>query len=215
MKKVMIGTPSFDGKVTLAFMQSFFAESIIALENDMALMFVSDEGSSDISLSRNYLISEFINTDFDDFIFIDSDQGWTPGAVTQICKHKKDIVGGGVPAKVDFEHYNVRWLDEKTKEDGLIQISGIGTGFLKISRAAILDLIAQHPELEYAWPKSPKKRAWALFLPGVHEGVYHTEDMAFCRLAKLAGYGIYLDPHIGFTHTGIKHYSGNIGESLK
>lgn len=217
MKKVMIGVPCQSGQVSVEFTNSLLLEFIRALGQNIIITPMYYTGGSILPLARNAILSEFFASDFDDLVFIDSDQGWEPGAVCKIVSHPVDLVGGAVRLKKDEEQYAVAWKNEKelwADKNGLIEVDGLGTGFLRISRKAATDLIAAHHHLSYS-DGTTLGNAWALFDSGLENGRYYGEDMWFCKLAKKAGFKIYLDPEIKFTHVGIKSYTGTIGKWLK
>ena len=74
-------------------------------------------------------------------IFIDADQDWQAEWVLCLLNHPVDCVGLPVVKRTDdFESYNVVHSSFDIPFDpttGLMQVDGIGTGFLRLSRIAL------------------------------------------------------------------------------
>ena len=111
--------------------------------------------------------------------------------------------------KNDVEQYNVKCVnhDLKVGKDGLLQVDGIGTGFLRITKKAI----------DHAWDNSVKyvengieKRM--AFNVSVENDELVGEDISFCKL--LGPLGIYLDTRFTIPHMGAKLYTGKFDSWL-
>lgn len=221
-KKVLIGTPTHDSKLFVQYVNSILRETMLGVMEGVVIEPIFYCGMSDIALARNHLLTTFANSDADELVFIDSDEGWEPGAVLRIISHPVDIVGGTVRVKKDEEEYRVRWLPEEelvgikiSETQAIVEVEGLGTGFLRISKRAALKLIEEYKDTEFMWPESEDGKCYALFRNGVLNGQYFTEDMYFCIKAREKGFKIYLDPDINFSHTGLKTYSGSCGDWMK
>lgn len=221
LREVMLCVPTQHKTVDVDFAQSLLREFIFAASKGILITPLFYIGSSLPPAARNYLLAEFYASGAEAMIFIDSDEGWQPGAITHVVNLSQDIIVGAVRGKTDEEKYAVRWLPDNPEkpglwanEDGLIEIEAAGTGFMKISRHAAEKIINSYPEREYI-ENTRLGVAWNVFPLEVHERRLWGEDMGFCRLARECGLKIYLDPEINFSHTGIKVYSGSIGKWLK
>jgi len=220
LREVLLCVPTHDKKIDVDFAQALLREFIFAMSRGILITPLFYIGSSLVPAARNYLLAEFYASGAEAMVFIDSDQGWQPGAVTHAVSLPEDIIVGAVRGKQDEEKYAVRWLEDPegkglwANENGLIEIEAAGTGFMKISRAAAEKMISTYPERKYA-EGTRLGTAWNLFPLEVHDGKFWGEDMGFCRLARECGIKIYLDPEINFSHTGLKVYSGSIGKWLK
>lgn len=231
MKKIMVAVPTIDGKVVVEFMQSLYEEQLLGIAKKIAIIPEFYSGISDVALARNYLAAKFLQSEhsgyeYDEMVFVDSDQGWEPGAIIRLCEYPVDIVGGAVPVKKLKQEYRVTYLPDDpekpglwTTKDGLIEIAGMGTGFLRISRRALKTMINEGKAQPYDSQDMYLKYAWDFFRSGVVNnggmGVWYGEDTNFCRLARECGLKIFLDPMINFVHVGRYAYEGNIGKFIK
>lgn len=169
-----------------------------------------------IQRARNDTIAIAIEQDFDDLIWIDTDIEWEPEWFFKLLDYPVDVVGGTYPKKGDTEMYVVS-LGEYTPvinlDTGLIQVAGLGTGFLRFSKKAC----------QWLWDNSepynePEKggvhKRW-IFDVVVRNADLISEDIWVCRrLTNEGGFPIYLDPNITCNHVGGKKYVGNFKKWL-
>ena len=115
---------------------------------------------------------------------------------------------------------NFKFVDKETKtigvENGLIKLHDAGTGFMMISREAILKMIKAYPELKYNNDvninnDSLKDHFYALFDTMIDpvDRRYLSEDYTFCRRWQEIGGDVWLDPSISLNHYGHFCFQGN------
>lgn len=115
---------------------------------------------------------------------------------------------------------NFKFLNKETKtigvENGLIKLHDAGTGFMMISREAILKMIKAYPELKYNNDVNInnaelKDHFYALFDTMIDpvDRRYLSEDYTFCRRWQELGGDIWLDPSISLNHYGHFCFQGN------
>ena len=115
---------------------------------------------------------------------------------------------------------NFKFVDKETKtigvENGLIKLHDAGTGFMMISRAAILKMIKAYPELKYnndvnIANADLKDHFYALFDTMIDpiDRRYLSEDYTFCRRWQEIGGDVWLDPSISLNHYGHFCFQGN------
>jgi hypothetical protein len=95
---------------------------------------------------------------------------------------------------------------------GLLEVEGLGTGFLKISRRAIDAIWDASPM--YEEKDQGKRRRW-IFDVIVENGDIISEDILLCRKLKALGYTTWLDTGITCNHVGFKKYTGNFDNWLR
>lgn len=208
----MIGTPCYDGKVELDYMKSLIETMKLCNEYGIDLQLQFLIGNSLIQTARNEIFSHAIEQQVDDLVFIDSDQDWKPEYFIQILSHDVDIIGGVVPGKNDQVSYNPKALESgfKIDENGLVEVKGVGTGFMRISKRA----------LELMWSKSAPyfyehKQGRSVFEAKVIDGHMVGEDIGFCFKWRDLGEKVYIDPAITCGHIGRKKWVGNFLDHLK
>ena len=115
---------------------------------------------------------------------------------------------------------NFKFVNKETKtigvENGLIKLHDAGTGFMMISREAILKMVKAYPELKYnndvnIANADLKDHFYALFDTMIDpvDRRYLSEDYTFCRRWQELGGDIWLDPSISLNHYGHFCFQGN------
>lgn len=211
MRKVLIGTPAYDGRVDVWFANSL-VNTIRMTPEDTVIIPVYMAYDSLIQRARNDLVKLALDEDFDDLIFIDSDQEWNPEWVIKLLNHDADVVGGTVVKKSDIAQFNVKALDSglKLEENGLMEVTCVGTGFLRISRQALKDVWEISQEYE-----NEGRICRMVFDVKVIDGKLVSEDNVFCNKWRDLGGKVYIDPSMTCNHIGVKKYVGNFQEYLK
>ena len=127
----------------------------------------------------------------------------------------KDIIGGSYRKKTDNEElYVVKALDKDNSKlnlsvdkDGILEVAGLGCGFMKISRKAMNAL------WEISKPYTSEKGDTRMVFEVVCEdGDLISEDIYMCKKWRNLGNSIYLDTNITCSHTGAKTFVGDVGK---
>lgn len=210
-RKVMIGTPSYDGKLDAWYVNSLIQTIKLSYEKniDIASIWVSYDAL--VQRARNDVVAVALELECDDLIFIDSDIEWYPEWIYKLLDYKEDVVGGTYPKKTDSEElypvYNPS-MNYQKQENGLIEIDALATGFLKLNRKALQYLWDSTPEyIEYEKNNTVRRM---IFDIGISENkALVSEDMSMCFKLKKGGFKIWLDPSMTCAHNGVKKYVGN------
>lgn len=192
---VYIGMPAYGG-VEAEFLNSVLAGVLVCQKAGWDIEYEVLPGCSLIDKARNDIAHRFLASGRDCLLFLDVDLAFDAGAMLALLERPEDIIGSAYVGKDGRAKYNVLPLDPLNEQNGAWECEGIATGFLKISRRALLSMEAP----EYAGVK-------AFFSCGVFEGVYWGEDYHFCREARAQGGSVWLLPaelgHVGkFTFRG-------------
>lgn len=212
MRKVLIGTPSYDGKIDAWFANSLIATVKQAEKDGIFVHAIYTSYDSLIQRARNSLIKLALDGGYDDLFFIDSDTEWEPEWFFRLLERPEPIVGGALIKKTSKEEYTVKLLDKilKLSEDKkLIQADGVGTGFLKISKFALEKLWAASDIYT-----SEGEEHRMVFDIKVENGDLISEDYVLCNKWQGLGYKVWLDPSITCNHIGIKKFTGNLNKFL-
>jgi len=127
----------------------------------------------------------------------------------------RDMASFGSDYAINFKFVN---KEQKTigVENGLIKLHDAGTGFMMISREAILKMIKAYPELKYNNDVNInnadlKDHFYALFDTMIDpvDRRYLSEDYTFCRRWQEIGGDVWLDPSISLNHYGHFCFQGN------
>ena len=102
----------------------------------------------------------------------------------------------------------------------LVELSRLGTGLMLIRRDVIDGLCDRHPELIYV-PDAEERRGYglgeqvhAIFQPMIEPETQFmlSDDYAFCRRARDAGFRIWLAPWVRTSHSGPATFAGSLAD---
>ena len=210
-RRVMVGTPCYDGRADVWYFNSLFqtAKMADALNVEIIPIWLSYDAL--VQRARNDCVALALESGCDDLIFIDSDLEWQPEWFYQLLDHPVDVVGGTYRKKTDENEVYVAKFDNlgtiaPNPHTGLLEVQGLGTGFLRLSNRA----------LGWLWNNSPvynereegKHRRW-IFEVIVENGNLISEDILLCRKLRENGFPIWLDPRMTLSHIGTKKYQGS------
>lgn len=204
---VMIGTPSFDGKVDVYYVDSLIKTIHLCNRNNIALIPVFIAYDSLLVRARNDLFAMAHKNNVDDLVFIDADEGWQENDFARLLSHPVDLVGGTARRKSDVESYAVKIKQEiglAINAQGLIDVSGIGSGFTRLSKRCIQTLWMN--SASYIDKGEEKKDVYSVV---VEDNNMISEDINMCKKWISLGGTVYFDPFITCDHIGIKKFSGD------
>lgn len=216
MKKLYIAIPSRDNRahfgMTFGLLELYHALSVKGIVMHPAL-----HAKTSAARGRNNLIADFLETDADALMFIDTDIVVKGNAhqIVNMALRDKMIVGGLYPHKTRELRFCLNSIPEEAvitegPDKGLMKVDKIGTGLLRIRREAIEHMIKTFPETEYYDddPASPGRKKWGLcqeavvFDPQFGKTRWMTDDWYFCWLARKAGLDIWADTTFYCKHEG-------------
>lgn len=214
MRKVMIGTPCYDGRLDVWYVNSLSNTIKMGIERDIEItpMWISFDAL--LQRARNDTIQVALDLDVDDLIWIDSDIEWEPEWFFKLLDHDVDVVGGTYRKKGDIEEYVVRSVVKRPKDltTGLIEVDGLGTGFVKMTRKAMQYL--WDSSKPYTDPKDNKERRMIFDVVIENESLISEDIHAFNKL-RAGGFKIYLDPAIVCNHIGPYKFKGTMQQFSK
>lgn len=215
--KVLIGTPSYSGKIDIYYVDSLIHTLPLAASNGFEIfpLFICYDAL--IQRARNDIFKAAYELNVDALFFIDDDIGWSPKNFFKILNSEKDFIGAAYRKKDDQEMYVLKALENKDNSinldidnDGLLEVSGLGFGFTKLSKKVI----------HYLWENSEKymsEKGESRMISEVQcKGELISEDITICnKWRNNTNNKIYLDTTITCSHTGTKNYTGDVGNYLR
>lgn len=206
-KKLFIGVP-VHGDVNPDFYRSMLQ---FTQENKLPCMMNNLVGDSAVGRARNTLTYKFLQSDCTDLLFIDSDLVFSAEQVARMLNHDVDIVGGLYPKKQQGDtQWVINTLDYpvKPRDDRMIEVKYVGTGFMRISRRVFEAIIrAFGSEIYYVSDGDHKTVEWDFWHMGVYEYPDGTrrwlsEDWWFCQMARDLGFKVWADQAVILRHSG-------------
>tara|TARA_R110002072_G_scaffold152994_2_gene302676 strand:+ start:103 stop:765 length:663 start_codon:yes stop_codon:yes gene_type:complete len=205
LKQVMVAVPAYDGKVVCDFSVGIAEIFRLAKQNGYELFLNYWMYDSLIHIARNSLFTTAHEQGVDELVFIDADQGFSSEAFFGALNHPVDVVGVPVRNKEDEAKFNIRPHEAKKHKYniklGLLEVEAIGTGFLRLSKAAIQILRDASP----AYGDNHRMICNTQIINGGLIG----EDIQICDKLRAAGLKVYVDINHTCDHFGTKRWSGS------
>lgn len=207
-RRVMIGTPCYDGRLDVWYVNSLMNTVKKAEKQNIEIIPIWVSFDALLQKARNDTVHLAMIDNVDDLIWIDSDIEWNPDWIFQLLNYDVDVVGGTYPKKGDKEEYVLRQKEKYPidPETGLVEVDGLGTGFVRWSRKA-LDYLWNTSE-SYIEPKDGGERKFIFNVVIENRGLISEDIWAF-DLLKKGGFKVYLDPKMTCNHTGHKKWQGD------
>lgn len=217
MKGIWVAIPCYTGMITCETVLAINREMYHAFDKGYAYEVQFYQQNPIISYARNFLVRQFLESDFSDMVFIDSDVGFKAGTLCRLAEYPVDIVGAAYPYRNESGQFPIRYIEERSElvadpETGLLEVAGLPAGCLRISRNVLEKMIAAHPELLYKDMNG--NDTYSLFEFTRDKGQFFGEDWAFCNLARADGHKVWCEVDNDMTHTGTKVFKGNLQNHL-
>jgi hypothetical protein len=213
MQKVLIATPSYDGRLDVWYVNSLTNTIILGLQNQVELHPVFMSYDALVQRSRNDLLAVAVECEFDGILWVDADMEWQPQWAIDCVLSGQDVYGLPVIKKsLLAESYNVKCKPENLvlNGDGLIEVESVGTGFLYMSRAAVAYLWNNSE----AYTHNGENRRWA-FDVRIQDNDIISEDVIVCQKLREGGFKIVIDPTKTCNHIGNLKYVGDFNAFIK
>jgi hypothetical protein len=224
-KKLMIGLPAYDHKVTVSMAVSLMKLSQMVLQHGIDIQVNSICGCSVVSRARNVIAHNFLKSDCDHLMFIDADMTFEPESVIRLMawNQERPVVAGAYVARKEPKTY-ILSIDGSTgidgatgkvtmDEDGLVKAYRVATGFMMIRRDVFEVLRDAHPEWEHLDSNSPNRLYSFFDFKVTPEGMIG-EDFLFCDRARAAGFSVWVDPTIKLGHMGVVEHMSDFGNDV-
>jgi hypothetical protein len=218
-KKLMIGLPAYDHKVGLRMAISLMRLGQQVMEHGIHIQVSSICGCSVVSRARNMIAHEFLKSDCDHLLFIDSDMNFEPESVLRLLawNQTKPIVGGAYESRKEGKIYILSLEGDKDHVQmdamGNVKARRIATGFMMIQRKVFEKLAEMHPEWEHK-DNTSDAMLHSFFDFKVTRDGYIGEDFLFCDRAQEAGFSVWIDPTIKLGHMGIHEFKSDFGNDV-
>jgi hypothetical protein len=175
--KLFVATPMYGGNCNGLYMKACLDLQGMCSQYGLEVRFSFLFNESLITRARNYLVDEFIRSDYTHLLFIDSDILFNPQDVLALIALDKDVIGGPYPKKsinwrnvhnaslkkADDPNFNPSELEAVTGDYVFNPVPGtkqfrvteplevmeIGTGFMMIKRAVLDKFKEEYPHLNY------------------------------------------------------------------
>ena len=212
-RKVMLATTSY-GSPSCAYVYSIARAREALHAAGIPTAYLLLHGDCHVDDARNSVVREFLASDCTEMMFIDADVGFGPEEIIAVCRHDLDIVGGVYPFRREGDNtMPVRLMDGAEESNGLLEVEGLPTGFMKINRRVLermaeaapkyLTKNSQETAMVFARPTpGPTKLRWG-------------GDIDFCNRWRQMGGKLYAVPEIRLGHTAEVVFEDSLAASIR
>lgn len=206
--KILIASPTYDGNVRKEYMQSimaltdYFRQAAIAWEMVM-------EPATLLHVMRSVMATKALtDKDITHILFVDTDMGFQVSAVKKLIEASKEIIGCAYPYRTIPLHEKIAKPDLTFRQaiaqsvpyavhfprgaktlnivDGVVEVSGLGTGLMLISKATLQTMVERKCVEAFAngFPYNQWYRQaqyYGFFDYVKVDGAYIGEDYSFCH----------------------------------
>lgn len=225
-KHIYIATPAHT--IHSNFHVSLIRSIPILMRAGVTVTYAHLSGHPHVDDARNLLVADFLKSTATDLLFIDADVAAAPGAALRLLGFDVDIVGGAYPLKDSGVKFPVRLtgFDDQAQPE-LLEAVMMPTGFLRIRRNVFETLLAFEFESMERIPVVKMDGTEAALFFGrdylVAEGSTPQDtaferiggDANFCRRAREAGFKVWCDPSLMFTHQGPVNFTGRLSDEMR
>lgn len=213
-QKVFLAVQSYEGiGAGCAYSLFHFAQALkdAAIEVELSIY----TGNCHVDDGRNRLVRDFLRSDCTDMVFVDADVGCPASNIVQLLRYDADVVAGIYPKKGGNDQFPVKFLPGEVWSDaqGLIEVEGVPTGFLRMRRN-VLEKLALHA-IHYNAKNDASTAMPLIFERQVHDGTRWGGDYVFCRKWRAMGGKVHIAPEMRFEHSGMQTWSGRVGSWLR
>ena len=170
-------------------------------------------GHCHVDDARNLLVHDFLQSGATHLLFWDADVACEPGASLKLLAHDLNVVGGAYPLKDGSGRFPVKGHAYTEPRGPMYAAEVAPTGFLLIKRDVFWPLVKAAQTMGLDGQMVP-----IIFERGSIETEHGLErvggDANFCRKATAAGFKLYCDPTIIFTHQGPVDFAGRLADHL-
>lgn len=213
-QKVMLATTVYD-KPDASYVSSIASTREALTEAGIQSAYLIYAGNCHVDDARNRVVREFLASDCTELFFLDADVSWLPKDLVSICKHDCALVGAVYPYRDPSRRDDmpVRMLssDLSANADGLIEVDGLPTGFMRIHRN-VFDAI---PTESKPIPGGDDGQMNIYFERMKCDGHWRSGDLAFCWKWRQQGGSIWCDPEIRLGHAAKTVVCGSLGQVMR
>lgn len=176
-------------------------------------------GDAAVDRARSMIMSDFLRSDCDVLVTIDSDIFFAARHVLQLARHAEQHgVAGALYMTRKLNTQPAMLLPEDSSiifDDAAqpVEVPFLAAGFMAIAKEVVQSISETLPLCHAGWNDNGKDTSfWPFYMPMTipwpDEGnIYLSEDFAFCHRAKGQGYRLWLDPSIRLGHVGSYMYT--------
>lgn len=208
--KIFVGIPAYDHKLYAATTMALLEEQFHAKKAGHQFRVNVVVGNSLVSCARDQVVQDFLDSDYETLVFVDSDVSWEKSALTFLATRKEDVVAAAYPYKGN-PGFPVTWASNEiiANESGLFEAATVPGGFLAIKRRVFHKLREAYPGREY-------ERFGRKYYGYFHCPPGNGEDSTFCKEWRDTGGKVWIWTEALLSHWDSgREYKGRLGDWLR
>lgn len=211
-RKVMLATTSYgdpEASYTFSIQSSRQALHDAGFQTAYYLL----QGNCHVDDARNDIACKFLASDCQWLVFLDADVSWEPKDLVRLCEHDRDLVGGIYPYRTELgqEKVPVRMKHgAMLEDDGLVEVEGLPTGFMKISRHCMESVAEECQSFQHE-----NEIRKVIFQRTLVYGTRWGGDLHFCNLWAAKGGKLYADYEMVLGHASKTVINGSLGSYVR
>lgn len=211
-RKLFVAIPTYDGKLSIKLAYTLAALMPMAMQHGISVKLGHVSGCSIITMARNMLVDQFLDSECTELLFIDSDVIAKPEDILRLMAQSgdKDITAGSYPRRAkDRKFFMDLYFDENNElefDGAMMRIQRVGTGFMLIRRNVIEHLAKKADK--YLGQDGVGQVA-NVFEFSMLDGKFVGEDYTFCDKARAEGFKVWLDVEISLPHVGQEEFTND------
>ena len=238
--KLFIATPMYGGNCKGVYTASLISLMFALAKAGHDTIYSKIYNESLITRARNSMVHEFMKTDADAMLFIDSDHGFEADDILKMIESGKQLIGAIYPMKnINWEmvrsaaiageenlaHYSGFFsanLAPGTTEitlDQPLEVSNVATGMMFIHRSVFEKMkpsCATYAHHGHDGLMQYDNQVVEYFKTDIDStGVLLSEDYYFCHKWRDNGGAVYAAPWVRITHAGEYEFSGNFAMTAR
>lgn len=216
-RSVMIALLSYGGAPRFELQDQLAALMFELMRRGTAVEKKTRAGDGMLPRARNAVLADFLASGASDLLMVDDDNYADAGDLLRLLDAPADFVGVPIRLKEDATRWNVAFLPGQALAPdglGLLEVLTIGTGILRLTRAAVERMVKAAPDAWYREPTSAQGFAHELFAYRVADHILDGEDVTFCHRWRALGGKVHALSHARSHHLGSRAFSGSLAAWL-
>lgn len=211
-RKLFVAIPTYDGKLSIKLAYALAQLMPMAMQHGISVKLGHVSGCSIITMARNMLVDQFLDSECTDLLFIDSDVLAKPEDILRLMAQSgdKDITAGSYPRRAkDKKFFMDLYFDENNDlefDGALMRIQRVGTGFMLVRRH-VIERLAKKADTYLG--QDGVGQVASVFEFSVRDGNFIGEDYDFCDKARAEGFKVWLDVEISLPHVGQEEFTND------
>jgi len=235
---LFVATPAYNNQVYASYATCLMKFVLQAHEGGMRVFYAHTVSSGLITKARNILARKFLESDYTHLLFIDADMTFRPEDLMRLVEADKDVIAAICPRKeinwpavADFARVHPHAAPADLAQAGAsygtyelmsndpvmldrpVEVAAIGTGIMLIRRAAFERLRAAPGHQVVT--KGADEGEEIFFDTEYADGLYVSEDIAFCRRFRAAGGEVWGAPWFRVGHIGNHEFIGDLAQGAR